>query len=303
MGIIYSKYGKILYESSDLEIKETIEHCVKNNIFLFNPDFSKLDLNGIDLSNARFLGATFENCNLQNATLNTSALSHSKFNNSNLKNTKFNESNLTHCCFNYADLTNSNFSEANLTSSSLTRARIENTNWNKAILYLQNWDDVVIDISLLKGAFIDKLTTIKLRLQHLIGILKIRLDNYQTHAPVDILNEIEHNIIICNFSDDTIVNRDDFEIEEDIRAYEEFLSKIYLKINLLKLKLEEDLSINYRLEIYAIYQELYGFEEKLKMWHEKYDRPAKRNNLNNWIDEETQVMNALKNGMGDNHGF
>jgi len=115
---------------------------------LSNTNFEGANLQNADLSYANLQKAKLTNSNIQNAKLQSAKLQNSDFSNSDLKNAKLTGSNLLNANLenvdllkgdlSYTDLVNTNFYNANLNQTNFVRAYIEKADFSDANFYKTN---------------------------------------------------------------------------------------------------------------------------------------------------------------------
>ena len=108
------------------------------------PELNKADLQGINLKEVNFRGATLVWANLTNCKFNRAKLRGANLIKSDLSGAYFYKADLTEANLSYADLTEANLYRANLKLANIYRANLNKANLNKANLSEANLNNAIL---------------------------------------------------------------------------------------------------------------------------------------------------------------
>ncbi|BAY82420.1 pentapeptide repeat protein [Calothrix parasitica NIES-267] len=119
---------------------------------IFNDDFEKQDMQGVDLSEVNLNEADLSGIDLRNTSFVNSSLMKTNFKDSNLEKVDFNNSNLCYANLSETSLRQANLSEAYLENANLSKANLNKANMQKIYLFSTNLTEANLNQANLQNA-------------------------------------------------------------------------------------------------------------------------------------------------------
>ncbi|WP_158800214.1 pentapeptide repeat-containing protein [Pedobacter sp. L105] len=322
-------FENIIFDSS-------FDYSEINKSKFYGCHFLKVKFKRDQLQQCEFENSNFQYCRFMFSDLNNSRLTNcefhdsyffaSKLNNSVLQNVIFKNCNLNIRTFESSSLVEVDFSNHKLESTNFTSARFDQVNFENARLFNWEFNNATFLNCSLKNAIVsgigsgyelilglkeseleeitfNKIDTFRIRFYLLSSKIKFLITNNDVEKTYHFLSTINLNkineIIFKHFNRNENISND-WEPDEMVNGYLNLAKNIGRSISaLIKNKNSEVLMTC----LLKLTDQIDSFEYIFKQWQEKklYSEPDLVDDFG--IDEEEQIMRALRNGTADAFGF